>query len=101
MALSITSRGRVEDKLDWVFKLYDIDKSGSVDRREMTKVVSAIVSMNGPIVETDVEARVEKLFNLMDTDGDGEVTKEEFFQGAKKDPEFIKMLSSPNSGYKN
>ena len=63
----MTSRGRVEDKLEWVFKLYDIDGSGSVDRNEMTKVVSAIVSMNGPIDEKDVETRVEKLFKLMDT----------------------------------
>ena len=63
----MTSRGRVEDKLEWVFKLYDIDGSGSVDRNEMTKVVSAIVSMNGPLDEKDVENRVEQLFKLMDT----------------------------------
>ena len=95
LALSVTSRGQNEDKLEWVFKLYDIDGSGSVDRGEMSRIISAIVSMNGPIDDKEVENRVDKLFTLMDKDGDGEVTKEEFFEGAQKDAEFIKMLSAP------
>jgi len=37
-ALSITSRGTLEEKLGWAFKLYDIDRDGFIKRNEMGKV---------------------------------------------------------------
>ncbi|ORY91151.1 hypothetical protein BCR43DRAFT_538306 [Syncephalastrum racemosum] len=97
-ALSITSRGRLDEKLLWAFRLYDIDNDGRIERAEMLRVVETIYKMVGSMVKLPADEdtpgkRVNKIFALMDLDHNDYLTIEEFKAGSKKDPTVVQALS--------
>lgn len=40
-ALSLVMRGKMEHKLRWYFKLYDVDGNGCIDRHELLNIIKA------------------------------------------------------------
>lgn len=94
MALSMTSRGELEDKLEWAFKMYDRDKDGYISKKDMIEVIQAIYKMVGVQTE-DSDApkrRTEKVFKQMDKQKKGKVSKEDFIEGAKLDHSIVTLL---------
>jgi len=98
IALSITSRGKMEDKLDWAFQLYDIDGNGEITYQEMLQIVEAIYKMVGKMVqlpqdEDTPEKRVKKIFQTMNKDESGTLNKAEFKEGSRRDETIVSALS--------
>ena len=42
LAMSLQISGNIKDKLNWMFNLYDLDKSGSVEKSEMLKIMQSM-----------------------------------------------------------
>ncbi|KAF7278016.1 hypothetical protein GWI33_008938 [Rhynchophorus ferrugineus] len=95
-ALSVTSRGNLDEKLHWAFRLYDVDNDGFITRDEMYNIVDAIYQMVGQQPSEDEntpQKRVDKIFDQMDKNHDDRLTLEEFREGSKADPRIVQALT--------
>lgn len=90
IGLSILIRGDLDDKLEWIFNLYDIHNRGCINRQELFIVINSVYDMMGkftdpPVDERTVSEHVDEMFKKMDRDGDGYITKNEFMDACKED----------------
>ena len=97
-AINITSAGKPEDKLNWAFSMYDIDGNGTIEKHEMLEIIRAIYKMVGDAVELtsddNPEARTKEIFDKMDQNKDGVLTRDEFINGCLKDDQLRRMLTA-------
>ena len=100
--INITSKGTVDEKLEWASNMYDLDKNGFITRREMVEIISAVYKMMGseivmPEDERTPEKRMQKIFRKMDENKDGKLSLKEFVEGARNEPTVCKLLALSNS----
>lgn len=99
-ALNLVLRGKLEHKLKWTFKMYDKDGSGCIDKTELLEIVESIYRLKKACHgELDAECNlltpdqvVDRIFELVDENGDGELSLDEFIDGARRDKWVMKML---------
>nr|AAD47279.1 guanylate cyclase-activating protein 2 [Homo sapiens] len=100
-ALNLVLRGTLEHKLKWTFKIYDKDGNGCIDRLELLNIVEGIYQLKKACrrelqTEQDQlltpEEVVDRIFLLVDENGDGQLSLNEFVEGARRDKWVMKML---------
>ena len=52
LAIDVTSAGCPEQKLNWAFRMYDVDGNGVIEPDEMSRIVHSIYAMMGPTQAT-------------------------------------------------
>ncbi|PNF19001.1 hypothetical protein B7P43_G12396 [Cryptotermes secundus] len=86
--LSKVSRGSVQEKLQWIFGLYDLNGDGLITKNEMLDVVTSIYEMLGrstePVVEEhSAKEHVEKIFHAFGDDAMSNSRKKEWYNRFK------------------
>ncbi|XP_058888718.1 Kv channel-interacting protein 4 isoform X1 [Acipenser ruthenus] len=95
--LSILLRGSVQEKLNWAFNLYDINKDGYITKEEMLDIMKAIYDMMGkctyPALKDEAPRQhVEIFFQKMDKNKDGVVTIDEFIDCCQNDENIMRSM---------
>ena len=78
--------------------MYDVDGNGWIDLTEMTKIVQSIYKMMGPGKVNNIhyekpEERAQGIFQRMDVNGDGRVTRMEFVRTCLSDQKMLELLT--------
>uniref|UniRef100_A0A8C8M2T2 EF-hand domain-containing protein n=1 Tax=Oncorhynchus tshawytscha TaxID=74940 RepID=A0A8C8M2T2_ONCTS len=89
IGLSIILRGTINDRLNWAFNLYDLNKDGCITKEEMMDIMKSIYDMMGkytyPCMQDEApREHVESFFQKMDRNNDGVVTIDEFIESCQK-----------------
>jgi len=81
LALSVMSKGTAEDNLRQIFRLFDVNSDGRLEREELSRVVFELRKVVGRMEEEDL---VQTAFNEMDANMDGSISLEEFVSACLK-----------------
>nr|CAB3264217.1 neurocalcin homolog [Phallusia mammillata] len=96
IALSVLSKGTLEQKLSLAFYLYDENGDGVLSYSEILGIVKAMYSASdepeGNEGLPDPEIFAKGLFAELDEDGDGVVTLQEFIEVGCRDPTVGNLL---------
>ncbi|KAL3043119.1 guanylate cyclase activator 1d [Trematomus bernacchii] len=90
-AVSLMLKGEINQKLKWYFKLFDQDGNGKIDKGELETIFTAIQDITRNR-ETSPEDIVSIIFERIDVNGEGELTLEEFIEGAKDHEDIMDIL---------
>ncbi|ELK00811.1 Kv channel-interacting protein 2 [Pteropus alecto] len=90
-------RGTIDDRLNWAFNLYDLNKDGCITKEEMLDIMKSIYDMMGKYTypalrEEAPREHVETFFQKMDRNKDGVVTIEEFIESCQKDENIMRSM---------
>ncbi|XP_015510867.1 neuronal calcium sensor 1-like [Neodiprion pinetum] len=93
--LSLIVKGTAEEKLSWIFGLYDMNGDGHITRHEMLFIVSAIYEMvrTSQTIQRAVNRHVDRLFEKMDLNKDGVISREEFMTSCMNDQSICTQLT--------
>lgn len=85
------------EKAEFAFRLYDLGKTGAIERRELRELLRAGLSDNPGLrlSDSDVDAVVGATFEEADTAGDGVIHPSEWLALAGAHPEALRFMTLP------
>jgi len=96
--MSVLQKGTPDEKLEFAFRLYDVDGDGLLSHDDVLVVVSALFDLLGPLTtfsgkKYDVPSQmVDDMFEEMDAEGSGKISVESYKDGAMKHPDIFQAL---------
>ncbi|XP_034144312.1 guanylate cyclase activator 1g isoform X1 [Esox lucius] len=91
-AVHLVFRGKLEDRLKWSFKVYDRDGNGKIDRHEARHIIRIIYKIKKNNSDMTPDEICNKIFELVDQNGDDQISLAEFLEGAQKDAWIMDLL---------
>lgn len=83
-----------EQKMQFCFKIYDMDEDGFISQEELSRMVTTLVVDAGIKMTTkDIEHVIERTFEQTDTKRDGVIDFEEFRAMVQKHPQVLENMT--------
>lgn len=83
LCLSLTSHGDFREKCEFAFKLYDLDRDGKLNKKEMTKVLTALYDLSGIENRKGENAPAKKVDEIV------KKINQKHYPGVSKPPSYI------------
>uniref|UniRef100_A0A914UTC5 EF-hand domain-containing protein n=2 Tax=Plectus sambesii TaxID=2011161 RepID=A0A914UTC5_9BILA len=101
-ALSTLSRGTLDEKLDWIYRLYDTKDIGYISWERLYALISSIDEIIGrgalpTITRKERVAYTNEIFQKLDLDKDGVISRDEFLVACKQDETICESIAALNT----
>lgn len=98
-ALSNLLRGTIDEKIEFVFKLYDLNNDNVITLDELSRIFFAVYRLLGDNVnekhdQLTYEQQAERLYNKIDLEQCGSITREQFIEYCKRDSSIVDTIQS-------
>ncbi|CAF0938592.1 unnamed protein product [Adineta ricciae] len=99
LAVGVSQHGNLEEKLKMAFDIYDQNKDGVINRKDMIKIIEAMYDLANEedrSGDKSPDRRVDLIMQRLNKEKDDVVIRDEFIQGCLRD-ELLRKILAPNT----
>eukprot|EP01137_Pigoraptor_chileana_P029287 Opistho-2@14329 len=101
ISASILETGSIEDKLDFMFKVYDEDSSGYLETKEINHILDQMLAAASAFGQDSAALRpaLSEMVRTLDADGKGKISRDEWIRGGLKNVPILIALGLDQTLY--